>query len=163
MPNWVEGKLKIRGDKKNIKRFLKDTLVEIEYKDFKKFPEITNVKVREVDKEDFEIQRTSYKHRLKFTGERHYITDNIIHSFSCLESIIGKDILVVGFEAATIINPIHFEGASIEYDLDFKIYGFEQGGEFNQDIEVVNGKIVKDELIEFDDYVWECIDPTIGG
>lgn len=32
MRNWVEGKLKIRGDKKNIKRFLEEELEEVIYK-----------------------------------------------------------------------------------------------------------------------------------
>ena len=71
--------------------------------------------------------------------------------------------LVVGFEAVNLIDTKFLRNMSEKYNLDFKIYGFEQGREFNQDVEVVAGKIIKDELIEFDDYIWECIDPTIGG
>lgn len=161
MPNWIEGKLKIRGDKKDMATFFKEEMREVEYQNV---PVTNSIKI-DIDKDgEFVIEKIDFTHRFKLKNARHYITESSIDSFySCCKSVNGKDVLVVGFEAATIINPIHFEGASIEYDLDFKIYGFEQGGEFNQDIEVVNGKIVKDELIEFDDYVWECIDPTIGG
>lgn len=159
MRNWVEGKLKIRGDKKDIKRFLEEELEEVIYKNKSSK---NKVKAKKFKYDNFRIESTNVMSVFKFTDTRNYLSETKISTFGCGESK-GKDVLVVGFEAATIINPIHFEGASIEYDLDFKIYGFEQGGEFNQDIEVVNGKIVKDELIEFDDYVWECIDPTIGG
>lgn len=41
---------------------------------------------------------------------------------------------------------------SKEYDLDFKIYAFEQSMEFNQNIEIHKGKIIKAEIIKFDDY-----------
>ena len=71
--------------------------------------------------------------------------------------------LVVGFEAAWLIDVEYFAEMSKKYDIDFKIYAFEQGKEFNQNLEVVKGEIIKDEVIEFDDYIWECIDPTIGG
>lgn len=160
MPNWIEGKLKIRGDKKDIKRFLEEELEEVIYKN--NTTKEKKITIKNFSDGDFVIEKTDLWNRFKFKNTRHYITEEKIYSLDNCKSE-EKDVLVVGFEAATIINPIHFEGASIEYDLDFKIYGFEQGGEFNQDIEVVNGKIVKDELIEFDDYVWECIDPTIGG
>ncbi|MBB5146203.1 hypothetical protein HNQ35_001404 [Cerasibacillus quisquiliarum] len=35
--------------------------------------------------------------------------------------------------------------------------------EFNQDIEINKGEIIKDEEIKFDDYEWECIYPNLGG
>ena len=44
-----------------------------------------------------------------------------------------------------------------------KIYGFEKGMQFNRDVEIVDGEILKDEEINFDDYNWECICPNMGG
>lgn len=35
--------------------------------------------------------------------------------------------------------------------------------EFNQYIEIVDGKLIHDEEITFDDYVWECPEPDLGG
>ena len=46
---------------------------------------------------------------------------------------------------------------------DIKIYAFEAGMEFNQDIEIIKGKIIKDKEIKFENYQWECIEPNIGG
>ena len=44
-----------------------------------------------------------------------------------------------------------------------RIYAFEQGMEFNLEIEIINGKITKEAYIAFQDYKWECICPDMGG
>lgn len=161
MPNWVEGKLKIRGDKKDMATFFKEEMREVEYQNV---PVTNSVKI-DIDKDgDFVVEKIDFTHRFKLKNARHYITESSIDSFySCCKSVNGKDVLVVGFEAAWLIDAEYFAEMSKKYNIDFKIYAFEQGKEFNQNLEVVKGKIIKDEVIEFDDYVWECIDPTIGG
>ena len=161
MPNWVEGKLKIRGDKKDIATFFKEEMREVEYQNV---PVTNSIKI-DIDKDgEFVIEKIDFTHRFKLKNARHYITESSIDRFySCCKSVNGKDVLVVGFEAAWLIDAEYFAEMSKKYDIDFKIYAFEQGKEFNQNIEVVKGEIIKDEVIEFDDYVWECIDPTIGG
>ena len=50
-----------------------------------------------------------------------------------------------------------------KYGIDMRIYGFECGMEFNQDIEIIDGEITKNNLVEYDDYVWDCISPERGG
>lgn len=161
MPNWVEGKLKIRGYKKDMATFFKEEMREVEYQNV---PVTNSIKI-DIDKDgEFVIEKIDFTHRFKLKNARHYITESSIDSFySCCKSVNGKDVLVVGFEAAWLIDAEYFAEMSKKYDIDFKIYAFEQGKEFNQNIEVVKGEIIKDEVIEFDDYVWECIDPTIGG
>ena len=161
MPNWVEGKLKIRGDKKDMATFFKEEMREVEYQNV---PVTNSIKI-DIDKDgDFVVEKIDFTYRFKFKNARHYITESSIDSFySCCKSVNGKDVLVVGFEAAWLIDAEYFAEMSKKYDIDFKIYAFEQGKEFNQNLEVVKGKIIKDEVIEFDDYIWECIDPTIGG
>ena len=52
---------------------------------------------------------------------------------------------------------------SAQYNLDFKIYAYERGMEFNIDFEVHKGKIIVNDEIKFDDYEWECTNPSIGG
>ena len=47
--------------------------------------------------------------------------------------------------------------------VDIKLYAFERGAQFNRNIEIIGGKLVKDETIKFDDYDWECVCPLIGG
>ena len=161
MPNWIEGKLKIRGDKKDMATFFKEEMREVEYQNV---PVTNSVKI-DIDKDgDFVVEKIDFTHRFKLKNARHYITESRIDiGYDGYKSVNGKDVLVVGFEAAWLIDAEYFAEMSKKYDIDFKIYAFEQGKEFNQNLEVVKGKIIKDEVIEFDDYVWECIDPTIGG
>ncbi len=44
-----------------------------------------------------------------------------------------------------------------------RIYAFESSMGFNQEIEIVDGKITIDKYIKFDNYQWECPMPDIGG
>lgn len=50
-----------------------------------------------------------------------------------------------------------------KYSVDMKLYAFEKGMEFNQDILILDGEIRRDNAIRFEDYEWECICPTVGG
>lgn len=50
----------------------------------------------------------------------------------------------------------------IKYNVDMKIHAFERGMEFNQVIEIVDGEIIQDKEIQFEDYQWECICPKLG-
>lgn len=74
-----------------------------------------------------------------------------------------EPIVVIGFKAAWGIEVKTLSEISEKYNIDFKIYAFEMGMQFNQDIEIIKGKIIKNEEITFDDYAWECIDPIMGG
>lgn len=44
-----------------------------------------------------------------------------------------------------------------------RIYAFEKGMGFNQEIEITDGKITIDKYIKFNNYQWECPMPDIGG
>lgn len=74
-----------------------------------------------------------------------------------------EPIVVIHLEAAWAIDAESLSEISEKYNIDFKIYAFEMGCEFNQDIEIIKGQIIKNEEITFDDYAWECIDPIMGG
>jgi hypothetical protein len=87
---------------------------------------------------------------------------NFIES-SVIEWWFDDRILMLNLSGAWTIDVNALAELSQEYQLDFKIYAFEKGMEFNIDFEVHKGKVVKYEEITFDDYQWECIDPTIGG
>lgn len=50
-----------------------------------------------------------------------------------------------------------------KYDLDMKIFAFERGMEFTQEIELCKGKIVKDVAEEHKDYFWTVPFAGLGG
>lgn len=153
MANWTKGVLKVRGSKENLLSFLQDGLElagaekvkhTVLFGEYDVFIEIPH------KHKDFHIKETS----------RHFIDK----PYSGIWYYGDEMVLVFeDFCSAWSVNALELADVSAKYQIDFKIYAFEAGSEFNQDIEIVKGKIIKDEEISFDNYVWECINPNLGG
>lgn len=164
MPNWCEGNLKIRGKKENIIKFLEEgtSLLDgfCEPKEIK-----PKLEVNEYDEIEIKnINKEKDINCLYIKGTTRYFIDPIeneiyIHHIDEDEQVIYLE----NFKAAWNINADELRKISETYNIDIKIYGFECGMKFNQDIEIIKGKIIKDVVITFTDYEWECIEPNIGG
>lgn len=164
MPNWCKGNLKIRGKKENIIKFLTEGTSLLdgfwEPKEIKPEVEVNDcdeIEIKNIDK----VKGIDF---LYIKGTRRHFIDPIeneiyIHNTDEKEAVICLE----NFKAAWGIDTEALRVISKRYSIDFKIYAFERGMEFNQDIEIIKGKFVKDEEIKFKDYVWECIEPNIGG
>lgn len=164
MPNWCKGTLKIRGKKENIINFLENgtSLLDGIWEPKQIKPEIILNSCDEI--EIGNIDKEKGIDCLYLKGTRRHFIDPIenyifIHNTDDEEQIICLE----DFKAAWAIDADALRAISARYDIDIKIYGFESGIEFNQDIEIVKGKIIKDDEIQFDDYQWECINPNLGG
>lgn len=70
---------------------------------------------------------------------------------------------LLGAKFAWAVNAEELLALCKKYSVDMKLYAFEKGMEFNQDILIVDGEIRRDEEIKFEDYNWECICPELGG
>ena len=164
MPNWCKGNLKVRGKKENIIKFLKEGTSLLEGYFFPKEIE-TEIELNECGEIEVKnIDKQKGRETLYIKGTRRNFIDPIeneiyIHNSDEEEAVICLE----DFKAAWGIDAESLRVISKRYDIDFKIYAFECGMEFNQDVEIIKGKIVKDEEIKFKDYVWECIEPNIGG
>lgn len=164
MPNWCKGNLKIRGKKENIIKFLEEGTSLLdgfwEPKEIKPKIEINDCDEIEIKNLD-ETKGINY---LYIKGTRRNFIDPVeneiyVHDEDEEEQIICLE----NFKAAWGIDTAALRMISNRYSIDIKIYAFEAGMEFNQDIEIIKGEIIKDEEITFKDYVWECIEPNIGG
>lgn len=149
MPNWCEGTLKVRGKQKDIKRFVLEGLKPVGFFGNEKEP-LAMDDVCVSSKNDCWIKGT---HRGFVVDLDVYFDDE------------DEDKITHCFETrfAWAIEAKPLAEISKKYSVDLKIYAFERGMEFNQDIEIIDGEIVKDEEIQFDDYQWECVCPTMGG
>ena len=67
------------------------------------------------------------------------------------------------FDKTKRINADELLRTCKKYHVDMKIHAFEQGMEFNQVIEIVDGEVIHDYEIHFTDYQWECVCPKLGG
>ncbi|MEW5567347.1 hypothetical protein [Rossellomorea marisflavi] len=162
MPNWCEGPLKVRGTREDIKRFLTEGLEAINsHAAIHAFlgndvtPHQVHITVDEFDmtlkaEEGFYIKGTS----------RAIIEGPIVYDF--LDSEI-ETLTIECFKQAWDIQANEFAKISKMYNIDIRIYGFERGMEFNREIEIHKGEIIKNTEIAFDDYEWECPFPNMGG
>lgn len=160
MPNWVEGTLKIRGDFENLIAFIESGLDEPA-----RLPGLPGLKRNN----DQFIQMTYYEDNEYFdaTINRTCHIKGTSRGFAT-----GGDVYLEKGKANTICIPVKFawcihadELLDIcnTYDLDMRIIGFEYGMEFAQEIEIINGKVTMDTTIKYDDYLWECPCPLLGG
>lgn len=162
MPNWCEGKLKIRGKIEDIILFLEDGTRYIARCFYLSEQIKPKVEVNECGELKIKCKNIQNVDELYILGtRRHFLTiekDCFVYDEDKKEQIVLMD-----FHSAWGIDTPALRDISKKYNIDFKIYAFECGMEFNQDIEIVKGKVIKDNEIKFDDYLWECIFPDLGG
>ncbi|XKH51341.1 hypothetical protein LG275_03850 [Chryseomicrobium palamuruense] len=167
MPNWCEGVLKVRGTKEDIINFLKNGLEPIN--PAKQIALITGKEYKEI-----EVKAELDDYEFTLEASNGFYLKNSSRAFvetRCIEFYFGDDkeeseshtLSIPNFKQAWGIEAKTLAEHSKVYNLDFKIFAFECGMEFNQDIEIHKGEIIKDNEITYDDYVWECVMPDMGG
>lgn len=154
MPNWCNGTLKVRGKIEDLKRFVLEGLQPIN---------ILGEKLEPLKLDN--LGDCEYKGTCWIENTHRGFVDNPDIYFCDFEEDDNPKVICLESRFAWAIDAEQLQKTCIKYNVDMKIYAFECGMEFNQDIEIVNGEIVCDEKINFNgkDYQWECIMPTIGG
>lgn len=166
MPNWAEGSLKIRGPIKNIKRFLDEGIQKKQLNTFGKEMDEDIVTFYDWSDEcgiEYEYHFVSTSH-IKHTS-RAFVDPEKYGEYACLGGKSTEDIdtIALPFKQAWRAEAKSFEEISKEYGIDIAIHTFEKGAEFEQDILIKDGEIVKDEIIEYDNYKFESALPMLGG
>ena len=151
MPNWSKGCLKVRGKAANVKKFVLEGLQPVDFFG-NALPKLELSGIGEVDTEnDCWIEGT----------DRGFV-ENLCVDFSFVEDDETFTALLDA-KFAWAADAEELLASCQKYDVDMKLYAFEKGMGFNQDILIVDGEIRRDCRIEFEDYNWECICPTVGG
>lgn len=151
MPNWCEGSLKVRGTKGNMTKFILEGLKPVGFLG-EEHSKLSLDELGDVDTKEtcwIENTRRGFVEGVEVELSEYEDDETFIAIFdSKFAWAISADELLKTCE---------------KYHVDMKIHGFERGMEFNQAIEIVDGEILKDEVIQFKDYQWDCICPNIGG
>lgn len=169
MPNWAEGTLKVRGNKDNIIKFLKEGILG--------YPEHRNVGIDEnghpiVNYTHREVKVTEDEWETDIHCDRGFYINETRRAFieeECIQFYHDYDaskyqLEILGFKQAWAASPENFIELSKKYEIDFKIFTFEMGMEFTQEIEIIDGQLTKDLCKEkFSDYFWDVAFSTIGG
>lgn len=155
MPNWIEGTLKLRGKTNDMRRFFKTAIQPCacfgkepyKQEDFIEFDFNEEWNVVHI-KEDAYIEGT----------QRAFINNDCYAEFED-----DEDTVCVPIRQAWAFVPKNWQDISKKFNLDIRLYGFERGMEFCQEVEVIDGEITIDREIKYDDWEWECPMPILGG
>ena len=150
MPNWAEGSLKLRGKSENIASALNEMLL--------------SDTVTLEDEYDGTLLRFNNTAPYFYINEtrRAFVDQKQIEVWLELE----KEFCIVeldNFKQAWSAIPENFQEISSKFDVDIKIFTFECGMEFTQEIEILKGEIIKNVCYEYDDYQWEVPFSNLGG
>ena len=140
MPNWAKGSLKLRGKSENIASALKEML-------------LSNTVTLEVEYNGDLLIFNSKDPYFYINGTRRAFINQ-----KQIEVWLEEEFCTVeldNFEQAWSAIPEKYQEISSKFDVDIKIFTFECGMEFTQEIEISKGKIIKIVCNEYDDYQWE--------
>ena len=154
MPNWCEGFLKVRGKVANLKAFVLNGLQPIDDmgKNYLSFE----------TEDDFSFSISGIEKALYLKGtHRNFCEPDNIEIYG--EDAETPEILVLPMKAAWYIDPEPLLALCKKFEVDMKIQGFERGMQFSQIIEIVDGKILQNEIIHYDNWYWDCPCPLMGG
>lgn len=134
MPNWAEGTLKLRGRRENVASALKEMLLGNKGATLEE--EYDGTLLRFKNEKDIEI----------------WLDDDFV--------IIELE----DFKQAWAALADNYTEISSKFDVDIKIFTFEMGMEFTQEIEISKGEIIKNIVNEnFTNYSWDVPFSRLGG
>lgn len=167
MPNWCKGNIRLRGKSAAIMDFLRN---ELECVGYRKFPD--GLESKPVEIEDFygevvvkkpdSMKGTAYcVFHIKET-RRNFIDEEFEVYLGDDEEEI-KTVCIDEAKAAWGFAAAPYLEKARKYGIDIRIVGFERGMQFAQVIEIIGGEIVKDREVKYNDWMWECPMPNMGG
>lgn len=150
MPNWADGTLKLRGKTENIVSALKEMLLE---------------------NQGATLEEEYDGTLLTFKTENNYFyingTRRAFISAKDIEIWVDDDFMIFeleNFKQAWAASADNYTEISSKFDVDIKIFTFEMGMEFTQEIEISKGEIIKNIVNEnFTNYSWDVPFSRLGG
>lgn len=172
MPNWCKGNIRLRGKRKNIIDFLRHEISFVGT-DLKTFDTVETCPNFREDDYEMIVSRPDKTEGLAFLSfyihgtRRNFIDSKTIEYFFYCDEQDQTDVLCIDdFSAAWGIDPEPYIEKAVKYGIDIKIIGYEKGMMFRQEIEIVNGTLVKDETREWKEtnkWYWEAENTNYGG
>lgn len=179
MPNWCSGNIRFRGKMNDILKLLRENVVFCRIGDNRE----TESKPANVNYDDDynEIRIESpFEEGNKGWCYIENTHRNFLDIFKCESEIISSGsyipdenededcwiFIFEGFSAAWSIEPEPYMEMSKKYNVDIKIFGWERGVGFDQEIEIISGTLVKNHCSEsknYADWMWNTVLPYMGG
>lgn len=159
MANWCSGWMKIRGKKQDILDFFKNEVAIVTVTE--NYTQTISEAVFEKNYNEYIIKKMKNQTVYLRNSYRFFFEDNelVFYDYGGYYSYINLEIMQAWAINVTELLISH----SKKYNLDFNIYASERGMEFEQYITIVDGKVIRDDVIEYDDFEFEAINPSLGG
>jgi len=167
MPNWCAGSLRIRGPVENLKKFITEGLNAYKW-------ECIQMKEVKLERSKWlETGEDGLGEWFCFKANSLYIegtnsafiktnrNNSQFHYWGDVED--SNNTIIFDFQQAWNIREEEWVELSCKYGINFRLYGFECGGEFCREVEVLDGKLTIDKTIRYNDWDWECPMPMMGG
>lgn len=160
MPNWCRGWMKIRGKKQDILDFFKNEVSIFTYNNGF-YNRTVSEAIFEEKYDEYTIKKMRNQECYLRNSRRFFIKNDeiVLNDYDGDFSYINLEIEQAW---AIDINELLISHSK-KYNLDFNIYASECGMQFEQYITIVNGKVIRDDVIEYDDFGFEAINPSLGG
>lgn len=175
MPNWAEGTIKVRGTKDQIIDYLKNVFVgsdfwgnDMRFEILSDGHDIIFMGLDELINPKSAIPIIPKKprfHAFYFKGANRALAkaENNMLQLSFWEDDEAVVIAEMPFKQAWSVKADDFVKLSKKYCVDLKIFAFECGCEFTQEIEIIKGEITKNETKKYCDYQWDVPFSELGG
>lgn len=164
MPNWIEGTMKLRGKQENIKRFFDEGIEASSY-----FGKKENYEDQVIDESGEDFLQYTFKNEPHVKDIRRMIVKN-----SSVEMYEEDGICVIPIKQAWSFSGMDVDEERLikiadKFYIDIKLYGIECGVQFCQEVLVLHGNeekkgVIKyNNVIQYEDWDWECPFPNMGG
>ena len=163
MPNWIEGSLKLRGNNDNLRKFFENAILPCAGHDDK------NTFIHcyfEDDHSQVDIYPDAYIDDTR----RAFVSDAAYLFWNTSETIIT---LCIPVKQAWSFEINDWLDIANKYDIDIRLYGVESGMGFWQEIEIMRLDQSKKErevtlnicsaYNDYDEFLWKCPMPLLGG
>lgn len=178
MPNWCAGTLRFRGKTENVMKFLNEGFNIYNERVRNDRGEIQFVckMMDRIKKEELE-RGYGIDIDLNDDGEYVYISDTR-RAFVEWDPTLGlwrnemrveyskdgeKMLVILPVKQAWGFDYEDWIDISKKYDIDIHLFGWEQGMQFEDEIEIHSGEVVKSGGHDYINWYWECPNPFIGG
>ena len=161
MPNWIEGTMKLRGKREDIKRFLDNELDTSSY-----YGEKRTLEEQVQCNSDDEYMEYTFKDEPYIKGTRRaFVTDDYLYMGEDEGTACIKIKQAWSFSVTSDDRELElWKDNAHKYNIDIKLYGVESGTQFCQEVIALrNCDRVINNVIEYEDWYWDCPFPNMGG
>ena len=153
MPNWIEGTMKLRGKREDIRQFFKEGLEASDRNN-------VDDQVKDDSADDYLFFNFWADPHIKGT-RRAFITSEYVEMYE------DQGVACVDVKQAWTFS--HGEDLNVwqeiseKYNVDIKLFGIEQGEEATEEVIIIRGHIPIINKRHYEDWDWDCPFPRMGG